>query len=425
MSNSGLTELVVAVIALVVMTIAANAEAVASLMTRQRIRAATEPRHTGRGVQSLLDPRRNLEAALLLGEATALAVAAAALTDFFRTRGLLWPAVWSVVTVVVVYLVFGQALPRAVAAHQPEGAASTLVKVSGLLSLLLAPLTAIGSLFTSMWMAVIPNARPGHDVLASEDDLRSVLETESDIIEPDEREMIDNVLDLEDTPVRDIMVPRVDMVAVEEQQSAAEILATITSAGHSRVPVYRETIDQVVGMLYAKDLLPFVLAPTDRLPMARLVRPVTFVPESKRIDDLLAELRRDRIHIAVVVDEYGGTAGLVTIEDILEEIVGDIQDEYDVEPVLMREVGPGVIEVDGGIPLDDVEEALGIDLQDGDEEVTTAAGFVHLHMERLPAIGDSVEAEGVRVEVLDVEGHRLRRLRVTRLGGDSATEHGG
>ncbi|MFM8595278.1 MAG: hemolysin family protein [Chloroflexota bacterium] len=377
-----MTELVIAILALIVMTIAANAEAVASLMTRQRLRMATETRPSGRGIQSLLDPRRNLEAALLLGQALALAAAAAMLTEYFANKRVAWAPAWAVLIVVTVYLVCGQALPRALSAHQPEKAASLLVAASGLLSLLLTPLTAISSLFTKLWSAVIPNDRPGHDVLATEEDLRSVLEAETDIIEPDEREMIDNVLDLEDTPVKDIMVPRVDMVAVEEQQSAAEVLATITSAGHSRVPVYRETIDQIVGMLYAKDLLPYVLSPTDRLPMERLVRPVTFVPESKRIDDLLADFRRDRIHIALVVDEYGGTAGLVTIEDILEEIVGDIQDEYDVEPELLRIVAPGVIEVDGGIPLDDVEEALGVDLQDDDEEVTTAAGFVHLRPQR-------------------------------------------
>ena len=410
-----MTELVIAILALIVMTIAANAEAVASLMTRQRLRLATETRPSGRGIQSLLDPRRNLEAALLLGQALALAAAAAMLTEYFANRRVAWAPAWAVLIVVAVYLVFGQALPRTLSAHQPEKAASLLVAASGLLSLLLTPLTAISSLFTKMWSAVIPNDRPGHDVLATEEDLRSVLEAETDIIEPDEREMIDNVLDLEDTPVKDIMVPRVDMVAVEEQQSAAEVLATITSAGHSRVPVYRETIDQIVGMLYAKDLLPYVLSPTDRLPMERLVRPVTFVPESKRIDDLLADFRRDRIHIALVVDEYGGTAGLVTIEDILEEIVGDIQDEYDVEPELLRIVAPGVIEVDGGIPLDDVEEALGVDLQDDDEEVTTAAGFVHFHLERLPAVGDTFEAEGVRVEILETEGHRLRTLRMSRV----------
>lgn len=229
--------------------------------------------------------------------------------------------------------------------------------------------------------------------------------------------MIDAVLELEDTPVRDVMVPRVDMVAVEVSQSAAEVLAVITSAGHSRVPVYRDTIDNIIGILYAKDLLPFVIGTTETLPLARLVRPAWIVPESKRIDDLLAELRRNRIHIAIVADEYGGTAGLVTIEDIIETIVGDIQDEYDRETPMLQRIADGEIVAEGGIPLTEIEDALGVDLADENGEVSTAAGWVHVHLGRLPQPGDVFEADGLRCEILGVEGHRLRRLRLTRIDG--------
>jgi CBS domain containing-hemolysin-like protein len=242
------------------------------------------------------------------------------------------------------------------------------------------------------------------------------------MIEAEEREMIDNVLHLEETTVREIMVPRVDVVAVEETTSPRELVATITGAGHSRLPVYRETIDQIVGVLYAKDLLPFVIGTTEELPLAKLVRPAYVVPESKRVDDLLTELRRNRVHIAIVADEYGGTAGLVTIEDILEEIVGEIQDEYDVEVPLVERIGAGELIVDGRLPLEDVAEAFGLEF--AEDDYGTVAGFVQHHLGRLPVEGDRLDAEGLGVEVLDVEGRRLRRLRLTRLGDRSVDAAG-
>jgi putative hemolysin len=189
----------------------------------------------------------------------------------------------------------------------------------------------------------------------------------------------------------------------------------MTETGHSRLPVYRDSIDHIVGILYAKDLLPFVIGSTRSLPIKALVRPPYVVPESKRLDDLLAELRRNRIHIAVVADEYGGTAGVVTIEDILEEIVGEIHDEHDEETILLEHVSDREVIVDGRLPIEAVEDALGLSLTGEDDSYGTAAGFVHWHLDRLPRVGDLFDAHGLRAEVLDMEGHRLRHLRLTRL----------
>jgi putative hemolysin len=182
--------------------------------------------------------------------------------------------------------------------------------------------------------------------------------------------------------------------------------------------VFRESIDEIVGILYAKDLLPFVIGSTRTLPIKQLLRPAYVVPESKRLDDLLGELRRNRVHIAVVADEYGGTAGLVTIEDILEEIVGEIQDEYDEDLTLLERVSGSEIIVDGRLPIEEIEEALGLTLTGEDDGYGTAAGFVHWHLDRMPQQGDHFDAHGVRAEVLDVESNRLRRLRLTRITGD-------
>ncbi len=412
MSEQRWIDLAVAVAALVVMALAATVAAMAGRIGRQRLRNLGEQDGRHRSVQALLDPQRSLIAALMLVQVLAVAIAASLLTGVFAAEVGTAEHLLAAVTVTLVYLVFGQALPRAFAAAHPNRAGRVTLALASLFSVLARPFVAVGDALAGGFARVL-----GVDAnAASEDELRAAIEAPDDgIIEPEEREMIDAVLELEDTPVREIMVPRVDIVAVPEDASAAEIVATVTRAGHSRVPVYRKTIDDVVGILYAKDLLPFVIGSTEILPLARLVRPAHVVPESKRIDDLLAELRLNRVHIAVVVDEYGGTAGLVTIEDILETIVGDIQDEYDLEPVLLEVTGPGQVVVDGSIPLDELEDALAIDLQDPEDEVATAAGWVHLHLERLPEVGDEFDADGVRAEVLSMEGHRLRRLRVTRL----------
>ncbi len=419
-SDQSWIELVVAIAALVILAVAAMVAAVATLVSRSRLRQLAEQRGSLRSVQSLLDPRRSLIAALELVQAIAVATAASLLTTVFLREASTLEHLLAVLVVVVVYLVVGQALPRAWAATHPDRAAGALLATAGALAFVVRPLTAVSDALTAGWQRVLPAGPAGGVAAGTEEELRAAIEVPDDgIIEPDEREMIDNVLQLEDTPVREIMVPRVDIVAVDERSSDQAIIETITNAGHSRVPVYRESIDQIIGVLYAKDLLPFVIGNTVQIPLARLIRPAFVVPESKRIDDLLGELRLNRVHIAIVADEYGGTAGLVTIEDIIEEIVGDIQDEYDLELPLLEVVAPGVIVVDGGIPLDEIEDALGVELQDDEDEVATVAGFVHRHLERLPREGDRFDADGLRIEVLQVEGHRLRRLRLTRLDPDS------
>ncbi|MCC6315115.1 MAG: HlyC/CorC family transporter [Thermomicrobiales bacterium] len=416
MSSESWSELAIAVVALVIVAVAATVVAVAALVGRPRVRQAGEQQGRQRTVRTLLDPERSLTAALLLVQAIALATAASLLTTVVLRELDIAEHVIAVIVVALVFLVFGQAFPRAYAATHPERAAGAMVAIASALVVLVRPLTALGNGLTALWGKLLAPNPAYPDLVAGEDELRAVIAGQDDgVVEPDEREMIDAVLHLEDTPVRDIMVPRVDIVAVEENQSPADILAVITGAGHSRVPVYRETIDRIVGVLYAKDLLPFVIGNTVQIPLSRLLRRAYVVPESKRIDDLLAELRRNRVHIAIVADEYGGTAGLVTIEDIIEEIVGDIQDEYDAEAPLLEMIGLGEIVVDGGIPLDEVEDVLGVDLRDEEEDITTAAGFVHHHLERLPIVGDRFETDGVLVEVESMEGRRLRRLRLLRL----------
>lgn len=420
MNDLNWSQLIIFLLSMLVMALAAAVHASAMLIGRGRLKHLSERHNRKRGVQSLLDPRRSLEASILLVQAIGLVVASSALTTLLRPWAGGAGQLIAILTVAALYLLFGQSLPRALAIANPDQTANTLVTAAGALAWIVKPFTALADGFTTLWLRVIPH-EPGATDPAAEDDLRAAIEIPDDgVIEPEERQMIDAVLRLEDTPVRDIMTPRVDMVTVEIRSTAAEIVAAVTAAGHSRLPVYRDTIDQIAGILYAKDLLPFVIGNTLQLPLERLLRPPYIVPESKRLDVLLTEMRRDHIHIALVFDEYGGAAGLVTIEDIIEEIVGDIQDEYDLEPVLLERISPDTIVVDGSIELDEVEEALGVDLRDGDDEVTTAGGFVQSRLERMPLPGDMFESDGVRVEVIAIEGHRLRRVLFSRVTGAPA-----
>jgi CBS domain containing-hemolysin-like protein len=407
----------IAIVSLLVMAGAATVEASAGLIGRQRFRQAATGPSRERSVQTLLDPRRSLVSALQLVQAITIALAASLITYVIMRQGGRGPVVISVVVASALFLLLGQAVPRALARTRPSATAGALLTLARFVATLVRPLSALADSVADLFTRLFGGEHPDTVPAGSEDELLFITRDDSDdgVIEPEERKMIDNVLRLEETTARDIMVPRVDIVAVAEDTSSQEIVDAITEKGHSRLPVYRESIDEIVGILYAKDLLPFVIGSTRTLPIKQLLRPAYVVPESKRLDDLLAELRRNRVHIAVVADEYGGTAGLVTIEDILEEIVGEIQDEYDEELTLIEPVSDSEIIVDGRLPIEEIEEALGLALTGEDDPYGTAAGFVHWHLDRMPQQGDHFDAHGIRAEVLDVEGHRLRRLRLTRI----------
>jgi putative hemolysin len=419
-SGDSWTLILIAVVALLVMAGAATVEASAGLIGRQRFRQAASGSNRERTVQSLLDPRRSLVSALQLVQAIAIALAASLITYVIMRQHGWGPVVTAVVVISGLFLFLGQAVPRALARTRPSATAGALLTLCRFVAMLVRPLSALSDGAADLLTRLFGGEHPDTVPAGSEDELLIITRDDHDdgVIEPEERKMIDNVLRLEETTARDIMVPRVDIVAVAEDASSQDIVDVITEKGHSRLPVYRESVDEIVGILYAKDLLPFVIGSTRTLPIKRLLRPVYVVPESKRLDDLLGELRRNRVHIAVVADEYGGTAGLVTIEDILEEIVGEIQDEYDEELTLLESISDREIIVDGRLPIEEIEEALGTNLTGDDDPYGTAAGFVHWHLDRMPREGDRFDAHGIRAEVLDVEGNRLRRLRLTRLTDD-------
>lgn len=263
----------------------------------------------------------------------------------------------------------------------------------------------------------------------SDGEIRSLLHEEDDEVnlEIEEREMIQSIFGFHEISVREIMVPRIDVIALDAASTLATAVDVIGECQHSRIPVHDGSVDKITGLLYAKDLLG-VLADgdLDQRSISELARPAYYIPESKRLDEVLEEFRTKRIHMAVVIDEYGGTAGLVTLEDVLEEIVGEIEDEFDEEERLFEWIDDRSLKVDPKIDLDDLRDVLGVDLplDDGSE---TLAGLVYEAAGRVPADGDEVVIAGLKVHVVRVEDQRILEVLITAenpLPGASAREDG-
>lgn len=250
--------------------------------------------------------------------------------------------------------------------------------------------------------------------VAWEADSPAITEEELTSLDDRDRAMLRSILRLDVTTVREIMVPRLDMDVVEADTPLEDVAATIMKRGHSRIPVFEETIDRIIGIVHGQDLLGALTSPQPDNTLRKLVRPAFFIPETKRVDDLLEEFQERQTQIAMVVDEYGGTEGLVTMEDVLEEIVGEIEDEFSRsrESQIVREADGGVL-VDARVTTEDVEDIFGTEIDNS--EVDTVGGLVYHNLGRIPQAGDVVETDHLRIEVVSILGRRLRRLRINRI----------
>jgi len=232
------------------------------------------------------------------------------------------------------------------------------------------------------------------------------------VIQQEEEELIHSIFEFGDTVVREVMVPRPYIVATEDTDTVGRAADVALESGHTRLPVYHESIDTVQGVATVQDMLRVTRQHGENEQVTRVMRPVYYVPETKKVDELLRELQKGRMHMAIVVDEYGGTAGLVTIEDLLEEIVGEIQDEYDVEPPMIERVGTYETLVDARVPLDDVNDLLGTNWEAEDSD--TIGGFVYEQLGRIPNPGDTVQIGDYVITILSTEGTRLKQLSIVR-----------
>jgi CBS domain containing-hemolysin-like protein len=237
---------------------------------------------------------------------------------------------------------------------------------------------------------------------------------EQGLIEGDERRLLQSIVDFGDTLVRECMTPRPDMVAIRADATFDEVRAFFREQEYSRIPVYKENLDNIVGFVFIKDLLRLDAPPSGKLPLqpdlTRFVRPATFVPETKRVAEMLREFQRQQVQIAIVVDEYGGTAGLVTIEDLLEEIVGEIRDEYDVETEPVVDVGRGSFVFSAKVNIGEVRDRFGVEIEP--EGFETVGGYLLTRVGRVPAVGETFDFDGLEVEVLEAERRRIHKVRM-------------
>jgi putative hemolysin len=236
-----------------------------------------------------------------------------------------------------------------------------------------------------------------------------------------ERAMIRAIMHMDQTPVREIMVPRVDVVAIDVSTSPEQAVSRVLESGHSRLPVYEDSPDNVMGILYSRDLLAASIRgeSSPLTDLRQMIRPCFFVPESKRVDEMLSEFQQRRVHLAVVVDEYGGIAGIVTIEDLLEEIVGEIEDEFDREEPAVERTVSGEAIVDARMSMDRFNEEFGVDLLG--EGFDTVGGLLFSRMGRIPTAGDVVRERGLQIQVTVTAGRRVKKLRVTRIEEEAPT----
>jgi CBS domain containing-hemolysin-like protein len=388
--------------------LAAAAEmAFASLNRNQLRQMAAEQRRRGHLAETLLSEPVRLLSTLMVTKVLASSSIIVGATFVARAYGDgRWLGWWILGGIGLILLV--QILSRAWVVNKEERVAVALAPVIRSLALVLTPITA---LLRRIGGGAVPKGVSPESVFLSEDGLRFLLHVsdEEAVIEDEEKEMIASIFEFSDKLVREVMVPRIDVTAVPCDAPLLQALEVILKAGHSRIPVYRDSIDNVQGILYAKDLLKYLRDGRTDTPINRITRPAYFIPESKKVDELLQELQQRKVHMSIVVDEYGGTAGLVTIEDLLEEIVGEIQDEYDAEEPTVEAVNTYEYLFDARVSIGEVNKLLGVELPD--EGGDSLGGFIYSQLGKVPALGDRVEYENVTMEVLSVNGRRIKQVR--------------
>ena len=312
-----------------------------------------------------------------------------------------------------VLFVGAEVAPKTLAVQRTEQVA---LRTARWVQLVARPLSPLATVLIFLGNVIAPGKGLKQGPFVTEEEIREMIDVaESDeVIEESERAMIHSIFELGDTVVREIMVPRPDMVTVSVSDHLGVVLDTILRAGHSRIPVLGEDRETIVGVVYAKDVLRRLHTNGDEEgPWEDLMRLPTFVPELKPVDSLLREMQADKVHLAIVVDEYGATAGLVTIEDILEEIVGEIVDEYDREEKLIEQLADDVWRLDARLPVDELNDMLGTDLPN--EEWDTLGGLVFGLLGHVPSPGERVEVDGIRLTAERIRGRRIAKVLVKRL----------
>lgn len=359
----------------------------------------------------------NILITILIGNNLVNIAATAILTEltveYFRGRN---ATLISTIVMTVLVLIFGEITPKTYAAQNPEKVAIRLGTFLEVLSIIFKPILILFNVLTNIIIKIFGGEVNNRVPFVTEEEIRSLVDVgeEEGVVKHQEREMIEGIFEIDEIDVNDIMVPRIDMITIEEKSSISKALDLIITYGHSRIPVYREKIDNIVGIIYAKDLLTAVSMKkeeADKTKISDLMRVAHYIPETKKVNELLKELQKQKVHMAIILDEYGGTEGLITIEDILEEIVGDIFDEYDDEENLIEKINEDKYIVKAEIDLEEIEEMFQIEFPEEDD-YGSLGGFVFSTLGRVPLLGDEVEYSGLIMKVINVSNRRIREIEI-------------
>jgi putative hemolysin len=412
-------------ILLAVSAFSSAAETALTSVSHIRVKHMLEEKKKGADVLNKLleHPSRFLAAILILNNLVNIGAASLAtvlVVQYFHylniTLSTGYVAGISTGIVTFLVLIYGEITPKTYAAQNAEKFSLLIAKPVSMLVTILFPIARFFILIANLFTRLLGGKTTREGPFLTEEELKTMVTVgeEEGVIEEEEKEMIHSIFEFGDTIVKEVMVPRMDMVCVEDNATAKDVLVITTKDGFSRIPVFEETVDNIVGIVYAKDLLKLNKnKDTLNVSVKKLMHPAYYIPETKRVNELLRELQKKRQHMAIVLDEYGGTAGLVTIEDLLEEIVGEIFDEYDLEEVLIEKIDESNYRVDARADLGKINEFLEIDLPE-EFEFETIGGFVYNLAGKVPTAGEKVQYGDLTFTVEKLLGRRISKILISR-----------
>lgn len=324
-----------------------------------------------------------------------------------------------VITLIISYitLVLGELVPKRMALEWSEKIALSVARPILFLSKIAFPVVKLLTSSTNLIVKLMGGSAKSHDDQITEEEIRLMINVgeEKGIIRETETEMINSIFEFDDTVVKEVMTPRTDIAAININASLEEIMDVIVEEHFSRIPVYEETIDNIIGLLYVKDLFGMMKYGREfEISLKDIIRPAYFVPEYKKIDELFKEMQKSKTHIAIVIDEYGGTAGLITIEDLLEEIVGNIFDEYDDEILEYEKLDENTYLINGMLSIDEVNDIMHTELPEDEMEFDTISGMILSLSGKMPEVGDEVEFDGVEFRIEEVDDKRITKIKVKK-----------
>lgn len=396
--------------------------AVGKLKLRQ-ITENKEEKKLSRTVRKFIEkPNRMLTAVLVMNNLVNISASAVATLLALRllpqtSEGVAAALVTGVMTFLV--LVFGEITPKIHARENPEKVFKRVVPVIAVFTIVLEPILKMLLSISNVFIVLLGGRKVTDTPFITEDEIVLAVNTghQEGVLQPDESKIMKRALVLKDISVNEIMTPRVEIEALDENAALTRLLRIIENEGYSRIPIFRQSIDRIVGVCFAKDLLKFMSERSNtedllnNTPVKEIMRPAFFVPETKKLDDLLKEFIEEKSHLAVVIDEYGGTAGLISMEDIIEELTGEILDEYDLDSeITIERINDDEYIVDGITPINDIERELDKDFPDTDFE--TVGGFLLEVLERFPVVGEKLRVDSFTFEILAAGKNKIEKVRL-------------